>query len=144
MCRVLFAAGFAGEGLPQTDRWRALQWLGERTARDPRFAGTMVEHVYYILTGRRPLLPPKAIDDPLFRAKQRAHQAQRDEIERIAAVFIKADFNLKEVFKAWIRSPFYRADGLVTATIHPERKQELADIGLARMLSPEQLERKVR
>ena len=68
----MFQSGFEGEDLPEDQRWRSLQWLGERTVKDPRFATTMVEHVYYVLTGRRPLLPPKAIDDPLFPAKQRA------------------------------------------------------------------------
>ncbi len=29
----------------------------------------MVEHVYYILMGRKVLLPPEDIDDPLFSAK---------------------------------------------------------------------------
>ena len=38
----MFAAGFEGEGLPASERWRSLQWLGERTARDPRFAVAMV------------------------------------------------------------------------------------------------------
>jgi hypothetical protein len=64
----MFPAGFEGEDLPEEERWRALQWLGERTAKDPRFATTMVEHVYYILTGRKVLLPPKELDDPLYAA----------------------------------------------------------------------------
>ena len=51
----MFGAGFEGENMPAEDRWRALQWLGERTAKDPRFAVAMTEHVYYILTGRKVL-----------------------------------------------------------------------------------------
>jgi len=139
----MFGPGFDGEELPDTERWRALQWLGERTARDPRFATAMVEHVYYILTGRKTLLPPKGIDDPLFEPKQRAWLAQRQEIERIAAQFARANFDLRELFKAWVDSPFYRVDGLITAGENPERRTELADLGLARVLSPEQLERKI-
>ena len=98
-----------------SERWRALQWLGERTAKDPRFAVAMVEHVYYILTGRKVLLPPKDLDDPLYAAKRRAYQEQRRQIEAIAARFAKSGFNLKNVFKDWIVSDFYRADGLATA-----------------------------
>ena len=37
----------------------------------------MVEHVYYILTGRKVLLPPKDLDDPLYAARRRAYQEQR-------------------------------------------------------------------
>lgn len=139
----MFTAGFEGETMPATERWRALQWLGERTVKDPRFAVAMTEHVYYILTGRRPLLPPKDLDDPLYSAKRRAYQAQRCEIERIAAKFAKDNFNLKNVFKDLVVTDFYRADGPATAIKDPARRAELDDIGLVRMLAPEQIERKV-
>ena len=36
--RDMFSPGHEGETLPDEERWRALQWLGERTAKDPRFA----------------------------------------------------------------------------------------------------------
>ena len=139
----MFSAGLDGEELPPEDRWRALQWLGERTAKDPRFAVAMVEHVYYILTGRKVLLPPKEIDDPLFSAKRRAYTAQRCQIESIATRFAQNQFNLKRVFQDWIVSDFYRADGMATVATDPARQAELDDIGLVRMLAPEQLERKV-
>lgn len=139
----MFPAGFEGEDLPSSERWRSLQWLGERTAKDPRFAVAMVEHVYYILTGRRALLPPKDLDDPLFAAKHRAYQVQRKEIEAIALRFAQNGFNLKNVFKDWIATDFYRADGLATAAMNPQRQVELDDIGISRMLAPEQVERKV-
>jgi Protein of unknown function (DUF1592) len=139
----MFPAGYEGEDLPASERWRALQWLGERTAKDPRFAVAMVEHVYYVLTGRRVLRQPKDIDDPLFAARLRAYQAQRKAVESIAADFARGGFNLKIVFKAWIASDFYRADGLATAAADPKRAAELDDVGVVRMLSPEQVERKV-
>jgi hypothetical protein len=139
----MFTAGYEGENLPPQERWRALQWLGERTARDPRFAVAMVEHVVYMLTGRKALMPPKDIADSLFTAQRRAYQAQRKQVETIAANFAKHGFNLKNVIKDWIVSDFYRADGLATAAANPERRAELDDIGLMRMLAPEQVERKV-
>jgi hypothetical protein len=139
----MFGPGFEGESLPPAERWRALQWLGERTAKDPRFAVAMVEHVYYILTGRRPLLPPKDLDDPLYPARRRAYQEQHREVERVAARFVASNYNLKVAFKEWAVSPYYRADGLATAASAPKRRAELDDVGLVRMLAPEQLERKV-
>jgi hypothetical protein len=139
----MFGAGFEGEDLPPAERWRSLQWLGERTAKDPRFTVAMVEHVYYILTGRKVLLPPKDLDDPLFAARRRAYAEQRREVERIATHFATTGFNLKTAFKDWAASPFYRADGLATVLTDPKRRAELDDIGLVRMLSPEQVERKV-
>jgi hypothetical protein len=139
----MFAAGFEGEKLPPEQRWRSLQWLGERTAKDPRFAVAMVEHVYYILTGRKVLLAPKDLDDPLYAAKHRAYREQRRQSEAIAERFAKTGFNLKGVFKDWILSDFYRADGIATAFANPQRRAELDDIGVVRMLAPEQVERKV-
>jgi hypothetical protein len=139
----MFAAGFEGEDLPASERWRSLQWLGERTATDPRFAVAMTEHVYYILTGRKVLLPPKDVEDPLYPAKLRAYSEQRRQTEAIAAHFAKSGFNLKTVLKDWIASDFYRADGLATAVKDPCRRSELDDAGLVRMLSPEQVERKI-
>lgn len=140
----MFGPGLEGEDLPPQHRWRALQWLGERLAKDPRFAATMVEHVYYVLTGRKVLLAPTSLEDPLHDAKLRAYQAQRAEIDAIAARFTKANFNLKSVFKDWIVSPFYRADALAPGSpATAQRQAELADLGLAHMLSPEQLERKI-
>ena len=139
----MFGAGFEGETLPASERWRALQWLGERTAKDPRFAVAMVEHVYYLLTGRKALLEPKDLEDPLYNARRRAYREQRKQIEVMADRFAKGGYNLKGVFKDWVASEFYRADGVV-AGLDKNRQAELEDVGIVRLLSPEQLERKVK
>lgn len=141
--RDMFGPGFEGESLPESERWRALQWLGERTAKDPRFATAMVEHAYYILFGRRVLAPPEDIDDPLFLARRRAYQQQRRLIAEIAERFAAEDFNLRSVFKALVLSDAYRVDGLTALAKHPHRRAELDDVGLVRLLTPEQLERKI-
>ncbi len=139
----MFAAGFEGEDLPASERWRSLQWLGERTAKDPRFAVAMVEHAYYLLAGRKVLLPPKDLDDPLFAAKYRAYLEQRRQTEAIAVRFAQSNFNFKVALREWIASDFYRADGLATSLSDPKRRVELDDVGVMRMLSPEQVERKI-
>ena len=139
----MFAAGFEGVDLPAAERWRALPWLGQLTAKDPRFATAMVQHVCYLLTGRKALLPPRDPADPLFPARHSAYQAQRRQIETIANRFAQTGFNLKQVIKDWIVSDFYRADGLATVDTTPARMAELQDVGLMRLLAPEQVERKV-
>ena len=140
----MFEPGFENiEKLPKDEKWRSIQWLGQKTAKDPRFAVAMVEHVYYILFGRKPLLPPEGIDDPMFGSKRRAYRVQRRKIEEIAGRFAKNGFNLKDVFKEWVVTDFYRVDGLAAAAAHPRRKAELDDLGVVRLLTPEQLERKI-
>ena len=44
----MFAAGFEGEKLPAQERWRALQWLGERTVKDPRFPFAIMKPIEYV------------------------------------------------------------------------------------------------
>jgi hypothetical protein len=139
----MFGPGREGQSMAKEDKWRALQWLGQETARDPRFAIAMVEHVYYFLFGRKVLVAPLDIDDPLFTPRRRAYMEQRREIHAIADRFTASKFNLKTVFKAWAESPFYRVDGLAEVARSPERKAELDDLGITRMLTPEQIERKV-
>ena len=139
----MFAPGLEGESLPMEEKWRSLQWLASRTAKDPRFAIAMTEHVWYLLNGRKALRPPQDIENPLFTPRRRAYQMQRLEINGMAKKFTKANFNLKLIFKELPKSPFYRADGLAAVITHPHREAELHDIGVARLLSPEQLERKI-
>ncbi len=139
----MFEAGFEGETMPAAERWRAPQWLAERAVRDPRFPPAMVEHVYYILFGRKVLQPPDDIDDPLFGPRRRGFLAQRTLIEDAARHFTESNFNLKVAFKALIGSDFYQADGLATVAAQPDRQAELDDVGIVRLLTPEQLERKI-
>src|SRR4029079_11538181 len=101
---------------------RSLQWLGQETAKDPRFAVAMVEHVYFILFGRRVLQAPQDIQAPHFTHTRRAYLVQRREIRDIADRFVKSGFNLKTVFKAWAVSPFYRVDGAGKGALDHPRK----------------------
>ena len=139
----MFAAGFEGEPLPQEERWRAIQWLGERTAQDPRFATTMVGHAWYLLSGRRPLTAPADLTDPHFEAKLRGWSAQQREIDRLACRFVESGFNFRQLLGDWVISDFYRVDEFTESDPAADRLAELEDAGLLRLLSPEQLERKV-
>ena len=139
----MFGPGREGEQRSDAQRWRSLQWLGELTAKDPRFATAMVEHVYYILMGRKVLAAPQDIDDPYFIARRQAYVAQRDMIDAVAEKFVADNYNLKTAFKAMIHTRFYRADGVTVTDLSPERLVALDDIGLLRLLGPEQLERKI-
>lgn len=139
----MFQSGFEGEDMPTSERWRAPQWLAERAVKDARFPIAMVEHVNYILMGRKVLQPPEDIDDPAFGGKRRAYLEQRKMIKDVAGQFTGSGFNLKAAFKAIVATDFYRADGIATVAQHPERQAELDDIGVVRLVTPEQMERKL-
>jgi hypothetical protein len=51
--------------------------------------------------------------------------------------------NFRQLIRDWVLSDFYRADGLQSAELTDERLTELSEIGVVRLLTPEQLERKV-
>lgn len=144
----MFAAGFEGQQMPESQRWRAAQWLGERLVADPRFAIAVVEHVYYILFGRKAMLPPTDLDDPHFHHRRCAYRNQRVLIESTADRFRDGGYNLKEVFKSLVHSEHYRAAAVESLLIANEqsaqdRLAQWDDIGVVRLLSPEQLERKI-
>lgn len=139
----MFQAGFEGVDLPAEERWRALQWLGEKTVQDPRFARTMAGHAWFLLTGRRPVSMPKDADDPLFSARYRAWQAQQCTLETIAEQFASDGFNFRVLIKGWVLSDLYRSSVVSVPDVSDERLAELDDVGVVRMLSPEQLERKI-
>lgn len=139
----MFQPGYEGESLPDEQRARKGQWLAERLVKDPRFPVAMTEHVYYILMGRKVLRQPEDIDDPLYAAKRRSYRAQRQWINEVAVKLAASNLNLKVAFKQLALSEFYRADGLATSTLHPQRRAELDEVGIVRLLSPEQIDRKL-
>ena len=139
----IFEPGFNGEKIPDGEKWRSLQWLGERTVKDPRFSVAMAKHVYYVLTGRNVLPGPQNLDDSAFLARRRAYVKQQDSLNAVAQTLKENNFNLKAAFKAWVRSDFYLANELDSAVESGQRLAELDDIGVVRLLSPEQLERKI-
>ena len=64
-------------------------------------------------------------------------------IKDVATRFAASGLNLKTAFKAIVATDFYRADGIATVAEYPERHAELDDIGVVRLLTPEQMERKL-
>lgn len=78
-----------------------------------------------------------------MRRQYRAWSEQRGLVEEIAARFAMNGFNFKSVLKDWVLTNFYRADGIATSVADEARLAELDDIGLVRMLAPEQVERKI-
>jgi hypothetical protein len=142
----MFGPGFEREAIAAEDAWRSPQWLGQKIAQDRRFAIAVVEHVYYILYGRKPALAPTDIEDPQFPIKRCAYRAQRAMIEKTANIFRQSNHSLKQVFLALIASEFYRADGISASSrdaMVPEQQAAWNDLGVVRLLSPEQLERKI-
>jgi hypothetical protein len=137
----MFAPGFEGESIPANERWRALQWLGERVAQDPRFPVAMAEHAWYVLTQTKAASPPLDTEHPLYPSRIRAYEEQRRVIELAADAMAGADMDFKAAVRVLALSEAYRAEAFEGAS-DEGRMAELELTGAHALLTPEQLDRK--
>jgi hypothetical protein len=107
-------------------------------AKDPRFAINAVYIAYKGLTGHDPLPYPRTGTDPDFDSKLAGWAQQDSFFRQTAEAFTKAGSNFKSLVKAVVKSPYYRAiEG------NPTTPYMQTDIGTARLLTPEMLNRKI-
>ncbi|PRP98094.1 hypothetical protein ENSA5_30790 [Enhygromyxa salina] len=147
----MFAPGFGDAELPAGEKFNATSWLAARIIEDPRFAASQVDIVYQGLTGAPPLREPSDPAAPDYLARLVAFEAQNAELQRIADLFAESNFDLAVVIKEIVKSPYYRAKRFDPGWTEEEqesaaaqrRLDELAPVGTARWLTPEQLERKI-
>lgn len=148
----MFAPGFGDIALPTGEKLQAEQWLAAQVVGDPRFGASMVNMVFFALTGDEPLREPTDPSAADYLAKLIAFDVQNAELSRIADEFVAGGHDIKLVFRQVIESPYYRANAFEPnwdeeTAASPEAAQklaELAPVGTARWLTPEQLERKIR
>lgn len=140
----MFPPGYGADEMTLDQYPYALNWLGERIARDPRFVRATVQQVFSALTGQKPLAYPADPDAADFASQLKAWEAQ-DQFFRLtgeAFVGAEATYNLKSAFKSVILSPYFRAAN-AAAPLSAERAVELRAMGTGLMASPEALARKI-
>ena len=135
----MFEPGFGVTTMDPTYYTKGLQWLGPQVAADPRFSISAVRTVYKGLTGHDAIAYPTDNTRANFATLLAAWSAQDAFFRATAAQFTKTT-DLKAVFKAVIKSPYYRAvtvpDGMDPGL--------LQDLGMGRLLTPEMLNRKIK
>ncbi|WP_156040903.1 DUF1588 domain-containing protein [Chondromyces apiculatus] len=138
---TLIPPGFNGQSMVQDDFPTANVWGVQRLAYDPRFALAQIYNVLTGVTGQKQLLAPAPGEDN-FENKFQAYLAQYYMFNEIADEFIASDYDIRLVFKALIKSPYFRARNF-GGDLTPERQQELSQLTSSRFLTPEQLHRKI-
>lgn len=133
--------GFGSEMLPPEEKTRSEQWLAQQLVADNRFAIAPVHILFKGLSGQDPLREPSDVNDEHYLEHIRAFDVQSKVFQEIADKFIEDGYNLKSVVKEIIKSPYYRAANASNLT--PEREAELSEVGTGRLLTPEQLHRKI-
>ncbi|MCX4246132.1 DUF1588 domain-containing protein [Paraliomyxa miuraensis] len=135
-------AGFGSETLPVGEKPRAEQWLAQQLVADGRFAIAPIHILFKGLSGQDPLREPSDVQDEHYLQAIRAYDVQTQVFQGIADKFVEDNYNLKSVIKEIIKSPYYRAYNAADS-LSPEREAELAEVGTGRLLTPEQLHRKI-
>ncbi|MBV1857433.1 MAG: DUF1588 domain-containing protein [Nannocystaceae bacterium] len=140
--------GFGESQMPSDNDQAALQWGVREIVQDPRFALSAVYIMFEGLSGQKPLTEPDNPDDANYLGGIEAAKTQRAVFNDIAQQFTDANYELKLVVKEIIKSPYYRAYNYEAIGLDEDaaqaRRFELENVGMGRLLTPEQLHRKIR
>lgn len=141
----MLAPGFAGRHAP--DPANSLQWLAREFVADPRFGYGTVNFWYPAVIGREPLVQPDNPDDPDYEARLAAYGEEQAFLKALAKDFVNGSrgngsHNLKDLLVDLVVSEYFRSasssDGAGASPLL------LEDVGVGRLLSPEQLQRKLK
>jgi len=139
--------GFGESQMPADNDQAALQWGVREIVQDPRFALSAVYIMFEGLSGQKPLTEPDNPDDANYLGGIEAAKTQRAVFNDIAQQFTDANYELKLVVKEIIKSPYYRAYNYEAIGLDEDaaqaRRFELENVGMGRLLTPEQLHRKI-
>jgi len=134
--------GFGDKQVPAGQGPRSLQWLAEQIADDERFATSVVHTVFTALTGQEPLSgSTDGLSPEQAKAKLAAFDAQEKVFIEARQAFMTNSQSFKVVVKTLGLSPYVRAKNAGALT--PETQAALAWTGTGRLLTPEQLDRKI-
>lgn len=141
--RDMRAPGFGAALAPDANS--SAQWLARQIVAGSAFAEATVEFWWPTIHGSEVLTTPDTTDDADFVGIALAADAQRAEVERLAAEFRAGirggePYNLKDLFVEMVVSPWFRAN--VMPDDDPVRTVALQHAGATRLLTPEELANK--
>jgi hypothetical protein len=131
--------GFDRDQMQVSDYGRALPWVAERIAQDPRFPLSVVYNTFSALTSQAPLEYPAGGEEHAFNA----WQAQETTLRAISQRFVEEGYNYKTVVREIVLSAYFRGKNVNEEAVaaHPG---ELQAYGIGRLSTPEALARKVK
>lgn len=132
--------GYGDDSLPGAQE--GLQWLAGRISTDARFSLSITYWLYEGLTGLAPLGAPTETEAPNYTALKRAYDNQDKVLNEVADAFEADNFNLKRIVVELVKSAYFRADA-TSVPLDEERVADLDSLGMGRLLTPEDLNRKI-
>jgi len=120
---------------------KAVEWLGDQLAADPRFAVGAVQYWHRALFHREPLQAVTDTTGPDAASRLAAYDAQQQEFKEIAARFAANGYKVKDLLVDLMLSKEARAVGL-TEQVSAQRASSLVAVGSGHLLSTQRLQRK--
>ena len=135
--------GLGDEAAPNAEN--SVQWLAQKIVTDDRFAEAAVKFWWPAIMGVEILDPPEDSNDPGAQGHLVAATAQAAEVNRLAAAFRTgiaggSAYNGRDLLAEIALSPWFRAESFTGED--SVRATALRDAGVARLLTPEELNRK--
>ncbi len=148
--RDMRLVGFGSLPLPDNQENTGLRWLAQQLVEDPRFASGTVKFWFKGVFAREPVPLPTNTMDQQFAGRLGAFDIDRLLIEEFATAFANGSagtaahgaFNLKDLLVDMLASPLFRAQSSEQA-LRLDEQIALNHMGLDRLLTPEQLNRKL-
>ncbi len=138
--RDMLSPGIFDREVPESDY--SLQWLGEQIVAEPSFALAAVHFWWPSLMGSDALSLPEVEEDFTYHAQLIAYEAQSASISALANYFREeAAFNLKDLLVEMMMTPWFRVEKVAIGEF--SEAQSIAQLGNEKLLTPEQLQRKM-
>jgi mono/diheme cytochrome c family protein len=140
----MLAPGFGEELAPDSDN--SIQWLADKFVTDSRFGYGTVYFWYPAAIGRDPYTLPENPEDSDYESRLAAYSTEQEMMQEVAASFVAGSagngaHNLKDLLVDLTLSDHFRADSVDAIT--SVQKVELDEVGTGKLLTPEQLNRKL-
>jgi hypothetical protein len=131
----MFAPGFEEEAIAVNESAEALRWLAEIIVLDRRFARSAVNSVFEGITGF-PLL--RGYEEETGSIRYESWEMQEAFLEEVTNKFEAGELDLKIVIREIVLSKYFRAVDHTEAS-----ESELLFAGTARLLTPEELDKRI-
>jgi hypothetical protein len=136
--------GFGNATIPANEKSKAVRWLADEIAGDTRFTTAALHIAFTGLTGQEPLRMPVDEDGTMadYEERLRAFEVQDGLFESLTQAYVDAGEDHRVLVRGLLLSPWFRSSVPRTELSEAETV-ELKDVGTARLLTPELLDRKI-
>jgi hypothetical protein len=130
----MFDPGFESVKMPVAEEKTSLQWMAKQIVADDRFALAQVHNVYKGFAGQDPI----QVSADASAAEKDAARVQREYFKDLANQFKASNYNIKSLVKNVVKSPYFRAKGILGGyqSIH-------SMTGAQQLLTPRMLDDKI-